>query len=560
MALASKKKIFDGKYEIVSIVGRGSRSVVYYARNIVDDNTEVALKVLTDNKKDKTPNQERLRHEALAMVSSYHQYVVRLDDFHSIDSLCYLAMEYAPEGDLRKYTHRQEKPLSPEQAELFFIQAAEALDYIHKVGIIHRDIKPDNILVVDSKSIRIADFGVALLPGDTTAPYDLRNAVGTMDYMAPEVLEGIDYNQRSDIYALGVTFYEMVTGAHPFSSAPLIKQLEAREDKAIKPIGSVVAGLPPYLAEAIMRCMAYDQKVRFTNARELLQHLKGKKTRAELDAAPAGPQTDTPKKSENLLDPFGGFVEESEEPQSESEKNPEQPVEQSTETKNEDSQIIIEKISDHPQGLPEEVSQGTTQTADPAQAPFRDSRASRTPTLHMNKEDAESFRRSTDAALLEESYESSRIRSLGLFLGVILITALVVILGWSLFQTTTKESKTSLDEITSSIPSYVGDELRFPNLPKGVFVGSASGIIPGKSTTLTIISFPEREEIAIILGIPGWIPTIISVNDESPSAIRISSNGLIFTMDGTPVGNTIEGTVENLVDGTSGKFALIPIK
>lgn len=558
MALASKKKIFDGKYEIVSIVGRGSRSVVYFARNIVDDNADVALKVLIDNKKDKTPNHERLRHEALAMVSSYHQFVVRLDDFHSIDNLCYLAMEYAPEGDLRKYISRQEKPLSPEQAEIFFTQSAEALDYIHKVGIIHRDIKPDNILVVDSKNVRIADFGVALLPGDTTAPYELRNAVGTMDYMAPEVLEGIDYNQKSDIYALGVSFYEMISGKHPFANAPLAQQLEVREDKSLKPITSIVSGLEPYLAEAIMRCMAYDQKDRFSSARELVQHLKGK--RISSGKSDGATTTEEAKKSEKVVDPFGGFGQDIEETEEKTADNLEgrgvegsesKEAQQSPETKSDPSQT-----TDEPKDIPAEDKDMDAATAsESSELPLRDSRASRTPTLHMTKDDAEAIRRSTEETLLADNYESYRVRSFGIFVATILISALVVILGWSLFHRTAETETTDTQVVDNSIPTYEGEPLQFPSLPKGIFSGTASGIIAGKSVPLTIISFPDREEIAVIVGVAGWIPAIVHV-DAKNTSVRVSSNGLIFSLEGTPSDNSIQGTVENLVDGTSGIFSL----
>jgi hypothetical protein len=108
-----KRKIFDGRYEVISIVGRGIDSVVYHARHLSGAQQEVALKVLVNNKP-KSSMTERLRKEALTLVSCRHKYVVRLDDFHSVADLCYLSMEYAALGDLRKYITAQGTPLSPE--------------------------------------------------------------------------------------------------------------------------------------------------------------------------------------------------------------------------------------------------------------------------------------------------------------------------------------------------------------------------------------------------------------------------------------------------------------
>jgi serine/threonine protein kinase len=273
MGLADKKKkIFDGRYEVLSIVGRGSCSVVYQARHNTAPSSEVALKVLLDNKHN-TSNSDRLRKEALALVSSRHKYIVRLDDFHSVGDLCYLSLEYAPEFDLRKFTAKKGGKLPPALAELFLRQAAEALDFIHHVGIIHRDIKPDNILVMSEKEIRLADFGVAILPGDEPSSSEAQAGVGTMNYMAPEVLEGDACGKSSDLYALGVSFYEMLAGTHPFEGAPLMQQLDVREPENFPHLADIVPEIPDYLAGIIMRAMAYEPEKRFPSARDLVQNL-----------------------------------------------------------------------------------------------------------------------------------------------------------------------------------------------------------------------------------------------------------------------------------------------
>lgn len=266
------RKIFDGRYEIVSIVGRGAASVVYHGRRATAPYADVAIKVLTD-KGASVPAKERLRKEALAMLYARHRYVVRLDDFRSVGDLCYLSMEFAPHRDLRVYLTEHGDKCTPVQRERYFTQAAEALGYVHRAGLIHRDIKPDNILVMNEAEIRIADFGVAVLPSDEAALSDLQRGVGTMEYLAPEVLDGIRCDQRSDVYSLGVTFYELLAGTHPFSGAPLAEQLDIRRDGSFAELAQIAPHVPDYINSAIMRCLAFDANARFENGQQLFESL-----------------------------------------------------------------------------------------------------------------------------------------------------------------------------------------------------------------------------------------------------------------------------------------------
>lgn len=282
-AAGKTKKVFDGRYEILAIVGRGSGSVVYRARHVTAPHNEVALKVLV-NKKGGAPSSDQLRKEALAMVSSRHKYTVRLDDFHSVGQLCYLSMEYAPEGDLRKYIGRHSGKLNMIQIERFMMQVAEALAFIHQAGILHRDLKPENILVINDRQVRLADFGVAVLPGEESSIEELQKGVGTMDYMAPEVLEAIESTKQSDVYLFGVTFYEIITGRHPFSNIPLAQVIEARKDKNITPIKELRPDCPAHIASIITKALAFNPSDRFLSARDMFEALlAGKASAANAD-------------------------------------------------------------------------------------------------------------------------------------------------------------------------------------------------------------------------------------------------------------------------------------
>ena len=277
------KKIFDGRYEIVGIVGRGPCSVVYHARHVTPPTTDIALKVLTPDKSGISQS-DRLRKEALAMISAKHRYVIGLQDYHSVGTLSYLAMDFASESDLRSFMTKKGGKLSPSQGERFLLQTAEALASIHRAGITHRDIKPDNILVMSDVEIRLADFGVSILPGELSNLDDLQRGVGTMDYMAPEVLESERYDQSSDVYALALTFYEVLSGQHPFANIPLMEQLEARKDGKITNLSILSDEVPLYVSSAIMKGLRYNSEDRYPNAREFLQAiLLGKSGAIEIE-------------------------------------------------------------------------------------------------------------------------------------------------------------------------------------------------------------------------------------------------------------------------------------
>jgi serine/threonine protein kinase len=269
---SKKRKIFDGRYEVIEIVGRGSDSVVYHAKHIGSSTQEVALKVLV-NHKGKNSLTGRLRKEALTLVSCRHKYVVRLDDFHSVDDLCYLSMEYAAKGDLRKYVEAAGGRISPEKASLFLHQVLEALDFVHMTGVVHRDMKPENILVASDKEIRLADFGLALLPGDDVSLDDLKSGVGSFGYLPPESLEGIRYDTRSDLYALGLCFYELLSGTHPFESLHLAEQLERRRDGAISALHEIDPSVPRHLSAVISTLMKFEPASRFQTALDAIKAL-----------------------------------------------------------------------------------------------------------------------------------------------------------------------------------------------------------------------------------------------------------------------------------------------
>jgi serine/threonine protein kinase len=271
----SLNRLFDRYYELLEIVGRGKSSVVYKARKLanvsVDDPSEgiVALKVLTGNSKQPELNLLRMEREALALLSSRHEHVVRLNDYVTTGELCYLSMEYAERGDLGKLLDRSIEPFSPELVLRLISQLLAGLEAIHRSGIIHRDIKPENLLLMKNGVLRIADFGIALLASDTHDPDDASRGVGTLDYMAPESLEYGISSQSMDIYAVGVTLYKLLTNKLPFSGSSFAAQIEQKLSGERMPLSHYIANDSNPLIELLLdRSLARNPDDRFQSAIE----------------------------------------------------------------------------------------------------------------------------------------------------------------------------------------------------------------------------------------------------------------------------------------------------
>ena len=568
MAQAAKtKKIFDGRYEILSIVGRGARSVVYHARHVMNPSSEVALKVLLDQK-GRSSNSERLRREALAMVSCRHRYVVRLDDFHSVGALCYLSMEYAPESDLRHYAERNGGKLKHNQAERFMKQLAEALTCVHKAGILHRDVKPDNILVVSEKEIRLTDFGVAVLPGEECSIADLQSGIGTMNYMAPEILEGKAIDLRCDIYALGVVMYEMISGVNPFEKAPLAQQIEARKDHNIAPLVELAPGVPSYLAEIITQAMSYSPERRFASANDLLQTLLNSRAAASMGDKPKTKTKQTQPaahlqeqrvslvQSDTKQDRSGAFAGTQptvDRPEARLESSPEplQPKKKADATMTE---------------LPQKESPGN-----------RLAELTRKKTVLINRETVDKMRGSSNDAPAQPRSRPHQFKSMLLavsimfFLGVFLPGVRREINSFSIryFKIDIGKSLARLTgtEAAPLIPTYQGQPLAFPQLPSGMYAGKITNLLPGKAYPLTVVSLAEQDKMVVIVGMEGWSPATISPSavEQQPDGLdaakrlRVSSNGFILDFTGQNMDGELVGFFRNAVTDAQGEWNLKPI-
>src|ERR1700687_1960544 len=307
VALTSGTRL--GPYEIVSPLGAGGMGEVYRARDTRLDRT-VAIKILPPHLSEDPILRQRFEREAKAISSLNHPHICVLHDVGNQDGIQFLVMECVEGETLAK---RLEKgPLPLEQVLKVGTQIADALDKAHRGGVVHRDLKPGNIMLTSSGA-KLLDFGLAkaappLAAGTTltaaatrTTPVTQQGTiVGTFQYMSPEQVEGNEVDARSDIFSFGSVLYEMVTGRRAFLGKSHLSVASAVLERDPEPISTLQPLTPPALDRAVRRCLAKDPEERWQTARDIALELKW-----IADSGPpvgaAGPLTDRPSSHQGIL-------------------------------------------------------------------------------------------------------------------------------------------------------------------------------------------------------------------------------------------------------------------
>ena len=261
-----------GRYEIVAELGRGAMGTVYKANDPLLERT-VALKTISVavSAEEMAEYEARFYQEAKAAGSLNHPNIVTIYDVGKTDNLPYLAMEYLEGSELHAIL-RHSKPLEPAHALEIAAQVADGLAYAHERGVVHRDVKPTNIMVVRDGLVKIADFGVARMRSSERGPDT--QVVGSPRYMSPEQALRKRAEHRSDIFSLGVVLYEMVTGAPPFTGADLNAIMSQIVNAEPVPASTTVAGLPEMLDSILSKALAKAPEHRYQSARELAAELR----------------------------------------------------------------------------------------------------------------------------------------------------------------------------------------------------------------------------------------------------------------------------------------------
>ena len=265
-----KDGIFLGKrYEVLSKIGAGGMADVYKGKDQML-NSYVAIKVLKKEYKEDENFVRKFRSEAQAAAGLMHPNIVNVYDVGEDRGLYYMVMELVEGITLKEYIEKKGR-LSHKEVISIAIQVCTGIGVAHAANIIHRDIKPQNIIISKDGKVKVTDFGIAKA---TTSNTVSSNAMGSVHYTSPEQARGGFSDQRSDIYSIGITLYEMVTGQVPFDGDSTVSVAIKHLQEEITPPSEIVPDIPYSLEQIILKCTQKNSERRYKNTNELIRDLK----------------------------------------------------------------------------------------------------------------------------------------------------------------------------------------------------------------------------------------------------------------------------------------------
>ncbi|MBQ4364546.1 MAG: serine/threonine protein kinase, partial [Oscillospiraceae bacterium] len=260
----------DGRYEITELIGVGGMADVYKATDLME-NRVVAVKILKPEYSENEEFLRRFRNESKAIAVLSHPNIVKIYDVGFTDEIQFIVMEYI-DGITLKELLEQQGVLRWKDALKFVVQILKALQHAHDKGIVHRDIKPQNIMLFPDGNIKVMDFGIARfsrIDGKTLSD----KTIGSVHYISPEQAKGEMTDERSDIYSVGVMLYEMLTGRKPFDGdTPIAIAVKHMQETAIPP-REIMPSIPESLEEIVLHAMERSPARRYQSASEMINDI-----------------------------------------------------------------------------------------------------------------------------------------------------------------------------------------------------------------------------------------------------------------------------------------------
>lgn len=268
--MTNRKNVIADRYEVVSHIGQGGMADVFLAVDTIL-NRQVAIKILRADLSTDAVSILRFEREAQAAAALAHPNIVEIYDVGDYKGHHYIVMEYVT-GKTLKQVIRSRGPLVNEEAVDIMKQLCSAISEAHSRGIIHRDIKPQNVIVKADGSIKILDFGIATAKGSMQLT-QANNVMGSVHYLAPELAKGEAASPQSDIYALGIVLYEMLAGDVPFKADQAVQIALKHMREPMPDVRLINASVPQSIANVITRATAKDPNKRYGSCREMLQDI-----------------------------------------------------------------------------------------------------------------------------------------------------------------------------------------------------------------------------------------------------------------------------------------------
>ena len=259
-----EKRLLNNRYELLEQIGKGGMAAVYRARDVMLERT-VAIKVLREDFSGDPVFQERFRQEARAAANLAHPNIVTVHDFGLDDGQLFIVMENVPGTDLKSLLKKRGR-FEPEEALPLLIQACAGIGYAHRAGLVHCDVKPQNLLVTPDMRLKVTDFGIARALA-TIQPDEQSDIVwGSPQYFAPEQASGAAPSPASDVYSLGIILYELLTGTLPFRAASATDLAHLHVEAEPPPISELLPEVPPTLEQILMKVLAKEPAQRYRTA------------------------------------------------------------------------------------------------------------------------------------------------------------------------------------------------------------------------------------------------------------------------------------------------------